>query len=349
MKNFWNILKHKKKFIYALAPMAGYTDSAFRQICKGFGAEIVYSEMASATALVYNPQKTLEMLEFSEIERPYVVQLFGSEPGHFEGAVKLLTKKPPSGFKSHSVAISIPDGFDINFGCPVKKVAKQGAGAVLMNKPKLAREIIKAVINSTDLPVSIKTRTKVGEVDVLQFLDQINDLDIKAVMIHGRTLGQGFSGPIDWQVIKKARNDFNGIILANGGVGTTLTPNPSPARSSRERGTNVKDYVEWLLDKTKADGIGIARGALGRPWIFKAVRTGQSVERTARPIFKIALKQAKLVEKLKGEQGLIEMRKHLCWYVQGLPGAKKMREELVRVESIKDIENVFNENSRLSP
>jgi len=307
--------------VYALAPMAGFTDSAFRQICKEFGADVVYSEMASVTALVYDPKKTLEMLESSKKEAPYVIQLFGNNPKHFEQAVKLITNKKQVS-KLQIINYKLPQGIDINFGCPVKKVQKQGAGAVLMNNLKLAREIIKSVVNSTDLPVSIKTRSQVGSTDALKFLDYISNLDIKAVMIHGRTLAQGFSGPIDTEIIKKARNYFNGIILANGGI------------------KSYDDAVK-ILDKTKADGAGIARGALGRPWIFKAVRTGQSVNRFPKAIFKIALKHAQLAEKLKGEQGIIEMRKHLCWYAQGLPGARKMRERLVKVESIGDIKKVF--------
>jgi len=334
MENFWSSFaktsEDKSKLnkpIYALAPMAGITDSAFRQICKEFGADVVYSEMASVAALAYNPKKTLEMLEFSEVERPYVVQLFGSEPEHFAKAVKRLSCYDFNKNR-RGLASCAPDGIDINFGCPVKKVQKQGSGAVLMNDLKLSREIIKAVINNTDLPVSIKTRSKVGKISVLDFLKNVEDLDIKAVMIHGRTLAQGFSGAVDTDIIKKARDYFNGIILANGGI-------------------NSYDDAVQILDKTEADGMGIARGALGRPWIFKAVRTGQSAQRSKKAVFKIALKHAKLAEKLKGKQGIIEMRKHLCWYVHGLPGACEMRQKLVQVRTVKDITKTLkHENTK---
>ena len=139
-----------KKPIYALAPMAGVTDSAFRQICKQFGADVVYSEMISTTAIVYNSKKTLALMKFDKKERPYVVQLFGAKPEHFARAARIVAEKIK------------PDGIDINFGCPVKKVQKQGAGAVLMNNSKLAREIVEATINNTKLPVSIKIRSRVG-------------------------------------------------------------------------------------------------------------------------------------------------------------------------------------------
>ncbi|MCU0679011.1 MAG: tRNA-dihydrouridine synthase family protein [Planctomycetes bacterium] len=323
MNNFWIKLK---KPIYALAPLAGYTDSAFRQICKSFGADVVYSEMASATALVYNPKKTLEMLRFSEEERPYVVQLFGDRPEHFARASKLLNRGIRCAIRDARYAMRAPDGIDINFGCPVRKVAKQGAGAVLMDKPELAREIVKAVLDNTDLPVSVKIRSQVGGTDALKFLDYLHGLNLAAVMIHGRTVKQGFTGKVDAAIIKKARSYFNGIILANGGV------------IDYESATS-------LLSASNADGLGIARGALGRPWIFKAVRTGQGVIREPQAAFKVAVKQAQLVNKLKGEAGIIEMRKHLCAYTAGLPGAKLLREKLVTAEDINEVKSILNVNA----
>jgi len=302
--------------IYALAPLAGVTDSAFRQICKEFGADVVYSEMASVTALVYSPQKTLEMLQFNKKERPYIVQLFGSEPEHFTKAARLIEKEIK------------PDGIDINFGCPVLKVAKQKAGAELFKDTKLSKEIIKTVIANTSLPVSIKTRTKAGSVDILQFLDYVSDLDIKAIMIHGRSLKQGFSGPVDYKTIKEARKYFKGVILANGGV-------------------KDKKTAQELLDKTGADGIGIGRGALGKPWVFSEVKTSPPAPLLVRrgepgEILEVALRHAELAYKLKGEVGIREMRKHLCWYVAGLAGAKEMRRELVKVESLEDVKKILS-------
>ncbi|MDP2736851.1 MAG: tRNA-dihydrouridine synthase [bacterium] len=263
--------------------------------------------MISATAIVYNSKKTLELMSFDKKERPYVVQLFGSNPEHFAQAAKFVASKIK------------PDGLDINFGCPVKKVAKQGAGAELMNNLKLSREIVKAVLANTDLPVSIKCRSQVGKVSVLDFLKIIKDLPVAAVMIHGRTLAQGHSGAVNWETIKQARKYFKGVILANGGV-------------------KDKKTAEELLTATDADGIGIGQGALGKPWIFQDVKSPQPpLLKGEKEIFKIILKHAGLVNKLKGKQGIIEMRKHLCWYVTGLPNAGKLRQELVKAESLEDI------------
>lgn len=329
MKSFWDKLKNSSRggqAILAMAPMAGFTDSAFRQICKEYGADLVYSEMASATALFYNQNTkdnpTLDLLKFTKKEKPYIVQLFGSEPKHFEVAVKmidrnLLCNTPPAPLKR-----GIVDGIDINFGCPVPKVAKQKAGAELFKDLKLSREVIKTCIESTDLPISIKTRIKAGSVDILKFLDNISDLDIKAVMIHGRTLKQGFSGSIDTEIIKKARDYFGGIILANGGIDTW------------EDGAR-------MLEETQADGLGIGRVALGRPWIFDEVKSRKLKVKSQKELFDLILRHANLVQKTKGSSGIVELRKHLCWYVQGIEGASKLRRELVKVENYNDIKKIL--------
>lgn len=313
--NFWEKLKKKGKPIYALAPMAGVTDSAFRQICKEYGADVLYSEMASATALVYAPQKTLEIVEFAKKERPYVVQLFGSKPEHFAIATKIITEKVK------------PDGIDINFGCPVKKVQKQGAGAILMSNLKLSYEVIKSVVENTDLPVSVKCRayvevSKDKKISVLDFLEKIKGLDVKALMIHGRSMAQGRTGEIDWEIIREAKSRFDGIVLANGGIMEEKT---------------AKD----LLEKTGVDGLGVARGALGKPWIFEDVKSQKPKVKSKEEIFKTALKHAKLAYKLKGDAGIREMRKHLCWYVAGLPGASELRGELVKVENLDEIKKIL--------
>jgi len=315
--NFWEKLQKAGKPILALAPLAGFTDSTFRQVCKKYGADVLYSEMASATALFYTAGKadwhntTLGLLKFNRLkEKYYVVQLFGPDPGHFAAAARIITDKIK------------PDGIDINFGCPGLKVVKQGAGSGLMKDLKRSRAVIEAVLANTDLPVSIKIRTKAGEVDALQFLKNISDLPVFAVMIHGRSLNQGFAGPADWKLVKEARKYFSGVILANGGI------------------NSLKDAM-LALEESRADGLGLARGVLGRPWLFKEIKTGHRFDLKQKQIFKIAADHAASVYKQKGKIGLIELRKHLVWYVAGLTGAAKIRERLVKVKSLKEIKDIL--------
>jgi tRNA-dihydrouridine synthase B len=307
MKNIWENLK---KPIYALAPLAGLTDQAFRQICIKHGADLTYSEMASATALVYNPEKTLELLEFSNQERPYIVQLFGSQPEHFAIAAQLVTKEIE------------PDGIDINFGCPVPKVLRQGAGAALMKDLDRSYEVIKAVIDNTDLPVSIKVRTEAGKVTVIDLLKKIQDLKVAAVVIHGRTLAQGFEGPIDTKIIKKARQYFKGVILANGGV-------------------NCLADGQRILAETEADGLAIGRGAIGNPKLFKYLKRGKEEERNFENIRKVALEHAYLAWKIKGKRGILEMRKILLAYLHGLPGGKRYKDAIIKAETFADVKKIF--------
>jgi tRNA-dihydrouridine synthase B len=310
MTNFWENLKQP---IFAMAPLSGITDSAFRRVCKDFGADLVYSELASTTALAYNPAHTLELVRFDPSERPYIVQLFGSNPDHFARAARLVTEQVR------------PDGIDINFGCPVPKVTKTGAGAALMTNLPLAREVIRSVIENTPLPVSLKVRIRVKDVRLPDFLDYVGDLDIKAVMVHGRSLAQRFSGPNEIETTRKVRENFRGIVLANGGA------------TSAEKGME-------LLRATGAHGLGVARGALGRPWIFRELKgaaNGGPCTVSRWQIIQTALGHARMAEALKGRRGLIEMRKHLCWYIQNVPRAGEIRKKLAAVTSMDEIEEIL--------
>ncbi|HNV12515.1 MAG TPA: tRNA-dihydrouridine synthase [bacterium] len=312
MINFWEKIKKNKKGkpILALAPLAGYTDSSFRSICKDFGADVLYSEMASVSAIHYKSDKTLDLLKFSKKERPYVVQLFGSDKNHFIEAIKVIEKEIN------------PDGFDINFGCPVKKVLKQGAGSKLMSNLKLSREIIEAVLNTTTKPLSIKVRTQAFSVGLIDFLKNIQDLPISALMIHGRTLKQLFSGPIDLKIIKESKKYFKGLILANGGI------------------ENYQD-IEKIISRTGVDGVGIGRGALGFPWIFSEDFKNLSKIDRKEMVKKIALKHLKLHSKNKGHLGLGELKGHLVWYFKGFNGASKLRTMIMSSQNYQEIENIL--------
>ena len=313
MANFWQTLN---KPIFALAPLSGITDSAFRQVCRRLGADVVYSELASATALYFHPDKTLHMLRFEEIERPYVIQLFGSDPEHYAGAARVVTQ------------VLQPDGIDINFGCPIAKVFKKGAGAALMTNLPLAEEVIRSVIENTHLPVSIKVRTRVKGVELSSLLERVSRLDLKAIMIHGRSYSQKFSGPNDIETTRNAREQFNGIILANGGV------------------NGGAQGIE-LLRQTCADGLGVARGSFGNPWIFRelkgALEGNGKVAHQAQEVFRTVLEHAVLLADYKGRRGIVEMRKHLCWYLKHVPGGKKLRQRAVQINAVQDIEELISE------
>ena len=313
MPNFW---KKLNKPNLALAPMAGYTNSSFRQICKCYGADVVYSEMANATALSFGGKKTLELLKFKKAERYYVVQLFGNDPKYFRNAARVVSEKIK------------PDGIDINMGCPVKKVFSNGSGVALMLDAEKAREIIKQTLDGTDLPVSIKIRSSVGKITAYKFVKKIKDLKISAIMIHGRSMRQGFSGEINYSQIKKVKALVNIPILANGGIDTP-------------------EDAEKIIRKTNADGVGIGRGALKKPWLFFQIREflekGGYRELSLREIKKAALKHAKMSYKNMGKHGILEMRKYLLWYFRGFDGARDARRDLVRVESVEDIEKVLKD------
>ena len=314
--NFWLSLR---KPILALAPMAGITDSAFRQLCKKQGADVVYTEMISADGLHYNSKKTLKLLEFSQKEKPIVAQLFGKDPEKFIKATKIVTKL---GF----------DGIDINFGCPARKVVGHGGGVTLMRNLDICYQIIKNVCDHTPLPVSIKIRSSInqkdkdGKITALDLLKKIKDLPITTIMIHGRSYEKPFVGEIDYAMAKKVKKAFAGLVLANGNI-----TNPEIAQKT--------------LELTNTDGLGLARGLYGRPWLFKEIKdclkNEKHKEKTWAEIKKIALQHAKLNYKSKGNHEIIEMRKHLIFYSKGQKQAKEMRKDLVRSESIEDIKKIF--------
>jgi nifR3 family TIM-barrel protein len=342
MDNFWLQLN---KPILALAPMAGITDSAFREICRKYGADVTYSEMASVSALFFKPGKTLELVRFNKKERPYVVQLFGKDPAHFAVAAKIITEKVK------------PDGIDINFGCPAKKVFGHGSGCALMPQKKLAREIISAICENTSLPVSIKIRAGIKrnqylntdlntdlkngcETTALEFIENTKDLPYSAVMVHGRTYEGGFSGAVDFSLVEEIKKIVpEKIVLGNGGIN-------SPA-----------DAIKILSDYPLLDGLGIARGAWGRPYIFEEIKEilkksdpvkyafGVPASQEFNRVKKIMLKHAALIYEDKGETGKFEMRKHLAWYIKGFPGASLLRRKLVMAENLKEIKQILKEVS----
>lgn len=313
-----------------LSPMAGVTDSAFRQLAKKFGADVVYTEFISTAGLHFSPDAPHERLEFTEEERPVVCQIFGSEPEFFYQAAQRIENE---GF----------DGVDINFGCPAKKVVNSGGGVTMLRDLDRSYEIIQATCEAVrNIPVSLKTRVSVGCVNadgakigerhtVLDLIDKIRDLPVEALILHGRTYETPFAGEPDYDMMRAARDAFNGIFIANGGVST-----PEGART--------------MLERTGADGIALARGVYGKPWLFRQIKDflawNAYVEPDRATICRLALEHAEELARLKGEErGIREMRKHLVWYTKGWDGAKELRRELVQVQTLPDIERLLYSSS----
>ncbi|MFH0927850.1 MAG: tRNA dihydrouridine synthase DusB [bacterium] len=292
--------------------MADLTDSAFCQTVKSFGVDVVFREMVSAEALVRSNSKTEKMAEFVEFERPIVLQIFGAKPETMAKAARILCERLR------------PDGIDINMGCPATKIVGNFNGAALMNEPELAAAIVKNVKAAVDVPLSVKTR--LGWKDKTQILDFAKTLEAAGadlLTIHARTKAQGYSGAADWSAVRGVKETLAIPVLVNGDV--------VDAASAKR-----------ALSESGADGILIGRGALGRPWIFKEIRAGLAGNDFHAPdLFELATligEHAKLHLALHGPDSLMSFRKHLIYYLKGLPEAKQWREACVKVSTLADLE-----------
>lgn len=310
-----------------LAPMAGITDLPFRIICKELGADVLSSEMLSSTGLHFTLPKNIQLVNSCKQDFPFIIQLFGNNPKYFASATKIIDNLPKITEVGEDSIPRRPEGIDINFGCPVKKVMKQESGCALMRDPKHARKLIKAVIDNTSLPVSIKIRAGIDNITAFDFLKEVADLDWKTIMVHGRTFKEGFSGDIDYNLIKKIKEKYpKKEVIANGGI---FTP----------------EIAKKVLEKTGADGLGIARGCFGNPWIFKQTKdyleTGKYSKPTLEEIKKVVIKHCELIQKYKSENKIVEMRKHLGWYFKGFPDAKKFRKEFYAIENLEQAKQII--------
>jgi tRNA-dihydrouridine synthase B len=310
--------KAREKPIVALSPMADMTDSAFCRVAKRLGAPVVFREMISAEGLVHGSERSFRMGAFDGEERPIVQQLFGADPKSMADATKMIDEAYR------------PDGFDVNMGCPVYKITSNFNGAALMKEPKLASDIIKAMRGATAAPVSVKLRLGWSRPDeVLEFIRVVEDAGAALVTIHGRTKEQGYSGVADWEMIGRAKERVSIPVLCNGDVHS-----PSAA---------VK-----ALAVSKCDGLLIARGALGNPWIFAQIAAALRGEAWTAPTMaeRIAVvrEHARLhVTQYEEHADLVTFRKHLTWYFKGLPGAKAFRDRLVKVSSLPELDGILDE------
>jgi nifR3 family TIM-barrel protein len=297
-----------------LAPMAGVTDLPFRLLCKEMGCGLVYSEMVSAKGILYDNKNTTELLEIDPNERPVAVQLFGSDPEILGAMAKKIEPYPI-------------DIIDVNMGCPAPKIVKNGEGSCLMKTPELVGKIVKSLVESQSKPVTIKFRKGFDD-------DHINAVEIakiaeangaSAVAVHGRTREQYYSGKADWDIIKQVKAAVNIPVIGNGDVFT-----PQDAKN--------------LFEHTGCDAIMVGRGAQGNPWIFKRIlhylETGELLpEPTAEEKVEKALRHSQMLIDYKGEYiGVREMRKHMAWYMKGLPGAAELRGKLNHAENMEQLE-----------
>ena len=284
-----------------LAPMAGVTDFAFRQLVKEFACGLVCAEMVSSKGLIYNNDRTVEMLNIHPEERPISIQIFGCEPEIMAQAARIVEEKGA-------------DIVDINMGCPVPKVVKNQEGSALMKNPQLAREIVQAVVGAVNVPVTVKMRKgwAANQVNAVELAKIVEEAGAAAVAVHGRTREQYYSGQADWGIIKKVKESISIPVIGSGDV-------TSPEEAKR------------MLEETSCDGVMIGRGALGNPRVFSRtvhyLETGELLPLpTAKERIKVALRHLELLVQSKGEYiGTREMRKHAAWYTKGLPESAQLR------------------------
>ena len=291
-----------------LSPMAGVTDLPFRLICKEQGCGLLYTEMINGKALCYDDENTKKMLKIEEEEHPVAVQIFGSEPEFMGRAAEIMN--------DYSNEI-----LDINMGCPAPKVVKNGDGSALMKNPKLAEEVLRAVVKNSKKPVTLKIRKGWDDnsVNAVEIAKIAEDCGISALAIHGRTREQFYTGKADWDIIAEIKKNLSIPVIGNGDVFT------------------IEDSIN-MLDKTGCDAIMIGRGAQGNPWIFKRINhymnTGEILpEPTLNEKISTAIKHLKLAVEEHGEYVAVrEMRKHIAWYLKGLRNSAKLRDEINKIE-----------------
>jgi len=303
-----------------LAPMAGVCNSAFRKIIKEMGCSLVFAEMVSDKGLIYNSQKTKDMLYFEECERPIAQQIFGSDKDTFVEAAKMVYD------------IMKPDIIDINMGCPVPKVAvKSQAGAALLKSLDKIREIVSAVCEAVPVPVTVKIRSgwdsnSINAVEVAKICEEAG---ASAITVHGRTRSQGYSGKADLDIIKAVKENVSIPVIGNGDVVSLETANR-------------------MLEYTGCDAIMIGRGVLGNPWLIKEIdaylRTGEVIPKpTYEEKINMCYHHLDNLLKIKTEKvAVLEMRSHVSWYIKGMPGAQQVKNSVFKAQTSEELRKILD-------
>jgi nifR3 family TIM-barrel protein len=304
-----------------LAPMEDITDPSFRYMCKQFGADLVYTEFISSDGLIRNGKKSIKKLELFDYERPIGIQLYGHIIGSMLEATRIAEQ-------------SRPELIDINYGCPVRKIANRGAGAGMLNNIPLMVELTSAIVKETRLPVTVKTRLGWDEntKNIVEIAERLQDVGIAAITIHGRTRNQMYTGTADWSLIGAVKNSprIHIPVIGNGDI-------DSPAKA-RE-----------MLDRYGIDGIMIGRATIGRPWLFRAIKqflnTGELIEEPS-IIEKVSIARNHLnksIEFKNEKRGILEMRRHFVHYFKGLTNFRDIRIRLLTSLNVEEINSILNE------
>lgn len=301
----------------ALGPMAGVTDLPFRKLCKEMNCGIVYTEMVSAKAILYNNKNTDELLRIDAGEHPVAVQLFGSDPDIMADIASRIEEGPY-------------DFIDVNMGCPVPKIVNNNEGSALMKDTKLAGEIIAAMVKKCKKPVTVKFRKGFNDnsVNAVEFAKVMEANGASAIALHGRTREQYYSGNADWDIIRQVKEAVKIPLIGNGDI-------TGPLDAKR------------MIDETGCDAVMIGRAAQGNPWIFKRtshyLKTGELLpEPTRDEVKEMILRHAKMLIEYKGlYTGVREMRKHVAWYITGYPHSASIRNDVNMVESYEQLEELI--------
>ncbi|MBO4392528.1 MAG: tRNA dihydrouridine synthase DusB [Clostridia bacterium] len=301
-----------------LAPLAGITDSPFRRLCKKYGADVLCTEMISSRGIYYKDRKTAELLSFKDEEQPIGIQLFGNDPDIMAYAAKVVEERNPA-------------FIDINMGCPMPKIVNNGDGCALMNDPLLAGKVIEAAVKAVKCPVTVKFRAgySADRINAVEFAEIAEKSGASRITVHPRTRDQLYSGKADREIIAKVKNAVKIPVIGNGDI---FSP-----ESAKE-----------MIEKTGCDGIMIARGALGNPFIFTYIKdyfaTGSYSAVSAEKSLCEALWQTREMCAEKPEKvAVAEARKHLAWYVKGLRGSAKVRNEIMKAQTYTQTEQIITE------